>query len=491
MKTLQKITLLLIGLVSFISCENDLELTNPNELSPDTFFETEEQVKSAVNASYANLQTIGTYSRNIFFMFDIMGNEVLGNPQLEQNKVVFTNFSFDSSSELVTEYWNSFYRGINKTNFVIENEARINEIPDTQLSQEMKSKYIGEAKFLRALYYFHIVTRFGDAPLFTENPEGTEGFPRSPASDIYAQIIQDLEDASTGLLPKGSDEEGRATSGAAYALLGKVHLYQENYEEALAAFDNVYGQYTLEPDFYDNFTEQNPNGIESIFEVQFVPDLGNGEFWFSTVTGAGPNEASLRGQEYGLFDWFNVYPSGTLTSEYEDGDPRFDQTFYVEGDEYADGVIEEGDIPLDREVAWRKYQNYYQRGAENQQSGINMNIIRYADVLLMMAEAANSTEVNDQNAAIDYINEVRERVDMPLLEYGLSETEVFEAIVHERQVELAGEQVRFPDLVRWGRAAETLSDMGFQAGVHELFPIPENEIGTNNNIGPEDQNPGY
>jgi hypothetical protein len=188
-----------------------------------------------------------------------------------------------------------------------------------------------------------------------------------------------------------------------------------------------------------------------------------------------------------MFDWFNVYPSDDLRAEFEEGDPRFDQSFYVVGDEYAGGVIDE--IALDRPAGWRKYQNYYQQANENMQSGINMKIIRYADVLLMMAEAAN--EVTSQDEAIGYINEVRDRVDMPLLETGLSKAEVFEAIVHERKVELAGEQVRFPDLVRWGRAAEFLSEFGFQAGVHELFPIPENEIGTNVNISPGDQNPGY
>jgi hypothetical protein len=487
MKSIHTIIILFIGFVLLGSCENDLELTNPNELSPETYFESEDQVKSAVNACYANLQTLGTYSRNLFYMFDNMSHENLGNPQLEQDKRIFLDFSFDASSALVTDYWNSFYRGINKTNFVIENESRINEIPESILSVELKNKYIGEAKFLRALYYFHIVTRFGDAPLFTVNPQNSEGFPRSPSSDIYNQIVLDLEDAATKLLPKGSDEPGRATSGAAYALLGKVQLYQENYQEAYDAFTNVYGNYTLEPNFFDNFIEQNPNGIESIFEVQYAPELGNAEFWFSTVSGAGPNEVSVRGQDYGMFDWFNVYPSDDLRAEFEEGDPRFDQSFYVVGDEYAGGVIDE--IALDRPAGWRKYQNYYQQANENMQSGINMKIIRYADVLLMMAEAAN--EVTSQDEAIGYINEVRDRVDMPLLETGLSKAEVFEAIVHERKVELAGEQVRFPDLVRWGRAAEFLSEFGFQAGVHELFPIPENEIGTNVNISPGDQNPGY
>ncbi|TDN95099.1 putative outer membrane starch-binding protein [Salegentibacter sp. 24] len=478
---------LLMSFALLSSCEDDLELTNPTELSPETFFENEAQLRSSVNAVYANLQTIGTYSRNLFYMFDNMAHENLGNPQLEADKRIFLNFSFDASSSLITNYWDSFYRGINKANFVIGNQEKISEIPTSVVSQEMKDKYVGEAKFLRALYYFHLVTRFGDVPLITEIPEDGDGFPRAPAEDVYAQIIQDLEDASTVLLPKATEQAGRATRGAAYALLGKVHLYRENYEEALNAFENIYGLYSLEDDYFDNFKEETEHGPESIFEVSFDDDMGNSEFWWSSVTGAGPNEVSLRGQDYGMFDWFNVYPSDDLRNEFEDGDPRYEKSFYEVGDEYAGGLIEE--ISLDRPAGWRKYQNYYKEPNEDLTSGINMRIIRYADVLLMMAEAAN--QLGDQNAAIGYINEVRDRVDMPLLETGMAKEEVFEAIVHERKVELAGEQVRFPDLVRWGRAAEFLAPFGFQEGIHEVFPIPETEISSNNNIGPEDQNPGY
>lgn len=476
-----------MSLIVLSSCEDDLELTNPTELSPETFFENEAQLRSSVNACYANLQTIGTYSRNLFYMLDNMSHENLGNPQLEADKRIFLNFSFDASSSLITDYWDSFYRGINKTNFVIANQDRINEIPEPSLSQETKDKYIGEAKFLRALYYFNLVTRYGDIPLITTIPENADGFPRTSSDEVYAQIITDLQDAAAVLLPKGSDELGRATSGAAYALLGKVYLYRENYQEALDAFQNIYGQYSLEENYFDNFREETEHGPESIFEVGFDDDLGNNEFWNSTVTGAGPNEVSLRGQDYGMFDWFNVYPSEDLLNEYEENDSRLDDTYYFVGDTYAGGLIES--INLDRPAGWRKYQNYYKEPNEDLTSGINMKVIRYADVLLMMAEAAN--ELSNQSDAIGYINEVRARVDLPALQSGMSQQEVFDAIVHERKVELAGEQVRFPDLVRWGMAADFLAPFGFQAGIHEIFPIPEREISSNNNLGQEDQNPGY
>ncbi|MCX2836597.1 RagB/SusD family nutrient uptake outer membrane protein [Salinimicrobium sp. MT39] len=467
--------------------EGDLELSNPSGLSPETYFRTEAQVQSAVNAVYANLQTIGLYTRTYFFAMDLMSREALGNPQLEADKRVYLEWSFDASHPPIAWYWDSCYRGINKANFVISNEEKIREIPSTLLSDEKKDKFIGEAKYLRALYYFMLVTRFGDIPLITTVPESGEGFPRSPKEQVYDLIESDLTDASQFLLDKEATENGRATQGAAFALLGKAHLYQEEYEKALAAFDNIYGEYSLEDDYFANFREEDEFGPESIFEVQFDDDLGNSAVWNSNSSGEDANEVTFRGQEYGFNDWFNAYPSPALLDAYEDGDIRFEETFYTVGDTFAGGVIEE--LPLERTAAWRKYQNYYKDVNEDMASGINFKVIRYADVLLMMAEAEN--ELGDQSQAIDYINEVRERAELDPLPDGLSKEEVFDAIVQERMVELAGEQVRFPDLVRWGLAADYLGPYGFQAGKNELWPIPNDEISSNENITQADQNPGF
>ncbi|WP_029033814.1 RagB/SusD family nutrient uptake outer membrane protein [Salinimicrobium terrae] len=467
--------------------EEDFELTNPSGLSPETYFRTEAQVQSAVNAVYANLQTIGLYTRTYFFAMDLMSREALGNPQLEADKRVYLEWSFDASHAPISWYWDSAYRGINKANFVINNEERIDAIPSSLLTEEKKDKFIGEAKFLRAFYYFILVTRFGDIPLITTIPESGEGFPRAPKEEVYDQIEADLIDATQLLLPKEATEDGRADRGAAYALLGKAYLYQEQYQEALDAFNEIYGEYSLEEDYFANFREEDEFGPESIFEIQFDDDLGNSAVWNSNAAGEDANEVTFRGQEYGFNDWFNAYPSDDLLDEYEEGDIRFDETFYVVGDTFAGGVIEE--LPLDRNAAWRKYQNYYKDVNEDMASGINFKVIRYADVLLMMAEAANALGMQEE--AIGYINQVRERAELPLLDLDLVQDEVFDAIVHERFVELAGEQVRFPDLVRWGLAADYLGEYGFQEGINEIWPIPNDEIVSNEAIGPEDQNPGY
>ena len=477
------------------SCsEDNLELTNPNQLSPDTFFKTENQVQSAVNAAYTNFQTHAIYQRYQYFMLDNMSHENDGNPQLEADKREYLDFSFDSSQGAIADYWESCFRGINKSNFVIGNAEAINEIPDSQLSAERKKKFIAEAKFLRSLYYFWLVTKYGDVPLITTIPETTDGVPRSPASAVYDQIVADLRDASNDLLGKGSEDMGRANKEAAIAQLGKVLLFRKDYAGALAEFQKIYGKFSLEPDYFDNFKEETEHGPESIFEIEFDASLGTGAVWNSPVSGAGPNENTFRGQEYGFNDWFNVYPSDDLLDEYEPGDKRYAASFYSVGDTFANGerTVTAGDLTSgsgQKRAGWKKYQNYYKKANEEIESSINFKYLRYSDVLLMMAECEN--ELGNQATAVGYINEVRDRAGLAGISTSLSKEQVFDAIVHERKVELAGEQIRWNDIIRWGIASTELAGTNFQAGKHEVMPIPDREISSNEAIGPEDQNPGY
>ncbi|MTI39256.1 RagB/SusD family nutrient uptake outer membrane protein [Fulvivirga lutimaris] len=502
---------LLIGITN--SCDKDvLDQVDPNRLSPETFLESPSQVQSAVNAIYANLQTRGLFSRHMFFAMDNMGhdNDHTNNPQLEADKLQYLRFTFDATHGPIRAFWESCYHGINKANFLLNSqeklEAAVEEFED--FTEADKNRANGEAQFLRGYYYFLIASRFGDAPLITVIPPDGGGFEKSPQSAIYDQIESDLTAAANNLPAPGDTEPGRASRGAALALLGKVHLYQQEYAEAKAAFDQVYGQYTLAANFYDNFMEETEHNSEIIWGVEYA-NLGNSAQWNSDFNGIGLNETTFRGQEYGFNDWFNVYPSGDLVAEFETGDPRRAQTFYFNGDTFAGGTVslpayddtpDDGiDNPVQRQQAWRKYQNYYRRANEELASTINFQVIRYADVLLMMAEVYNETDPSGA-ATIGYLNEVRDRAGMP--HYGTTEMndagypvttkeERFAAIMHERRVELAGEQSRFPDLVRWGLADDELSQFGFKPNKHEFFPIPQQEINTNEALTNEDQNPGY
>jgi tetratricopeptide (TPR) repeat protein len=494
MKKYKILFLFLTGVFAINSCStNDLELSDPNQITPETYFANEAQVQAAVNAAYANLQTVGLYGRLIWYMMDNMSQENADNPQMEPDKRTFKEFTFNSTNGEIRDYWDSCFRGINKANFVIGNAAIIDAIPATELSVTNRNKFYAEARFLRAQYYWMLVTRFGNVPLHNGDFTQTEGKPISPKADVISLIIEDLEYASTNLFSKGAEDLGRATKGAAQAFLGKVLLYEKKYGEALTSFEKMSG-YDLEPNFYDNFKEETEHGIESVWEVQYDLTLGTADKWGGPVVGAGQNHATFRGQDYGNLNWFNCYPSDDIFNSYEAGDNRITGTMYFVGDTYNNGnnvfIADQFKAEsIEKPRAWKKYQNYYKQTDEAQESGINAKVIRYADVLLMMAECAN--EARTQSEAIGLINRVRNRANLLPLPLTLGKTQVFEAIVQERKVELVGEQVRFDDLIRWDRAATFLSGTGFQAGKHELWPIPDQEISSNPNVTSDDQNPGY
>lgn len=494
MKKFNLILAFVVSIAFTVSCSEDsLELSNPNQLLPDTFFQNPIQVQSAVNAVYANLQTRGLYSRHMFFMMDNMSHENGGNTQLEADKKQYLDFSFDSSHGAIGAYWESCYRGINKANFVIENSDKINAILPSVMPDSEKQKFIGEAKFLRALYYFFIVTRFGDAPLVTVlPPEDGVGPAKSSKADIYNLIVTDLQESIAVLKTKADEEVGRANKGAAQALLGKVYLFLEQYDDALTQFNALSG-YSLEDNYFDNFMEETEHGDESIFEIEYNDDFGTSAQWASDRSGQGPNEATFRGQEYGFNDWFNVFPSDDLLNEYEAGDIRYDQSFWFNGDMFAGGTILVDHFPSNAggNAGWSKYCNYYKDANEDQTSGINFKYLRYADVLLMMAECESMRSGGNQDTAAGLIDQVRDRAGLASIGTGLSQGQIFDALVHERKVELAGEQSRFNDIIRWGNAATELSGTNFTAGKHELLPIPQGEIDANINITSADQNPGY
>ncbi len=398
---------------------------------------------------------------------------------------------------------------------------------------------MGEAQFMRALYYFWLVVKFGDVPIYLGVDPIAEsvGVERKPTSEVWAMIEQDCINAAANLLDKSVEQKGRATKGAAWALLGKARLYQGKYQEALVAFDSVKG-YNLEPVYFDNFKEETENGQESLFEVQFDIGAGYGDQWNSDRNDAGKNEATFRGQEYGVLNWFNVFPSQDLWNEFETPadngvkiDPRRGYCIYQNGDLYNNNTMTmvidstivyaaDGTTILDhyQRRGWRKYQNYYKAATEGavagNESGINMKVIRLADVYLMMAECYANLATPDWTNALLYLNMTRNRADVQMPEYGSAEmntnypvgtlAQFKVALEHERKVELCGEQVRFCDLVRWGRLSDFILNedkpttpkadqaaLSFTSPKNNLWPIPAREISVNANISPEQQNPGY
>lgn len=504
MKKILKIQVsLLLGVLLTLGCSEDLlDLNNPNELSQNNFFENDAQAIAATNAIYAALQTTGTFAREYFFVHDLLSDENRGMGSLEAQRGQLVDYNFDPGNSVIQLYWNGMYRGINRANFVLDN---IDEAED--VSADLRTRLKGEAQFLRAFYYFELVSLFGDIPLLTSQLTAVEGTPKSSAEEVYNVIFSDLDGAEQNLPESfSSDEFGRATKFAAISLKGKARLFRGEYDQAGQELQKVIasGQFSLVDNYFDNFMEETENNAESIWEVQFSTAFGGGNRW--SGDGNGIAETTFRGQEYGWREWRNVTPSSQLVDEFEDGDPRLSETVYRVGDTFFNGTLTiTEDIYPDDFPSWKKYQNHYKQERDSQISGINFRVIRYADVLLMMAEAINQGGFTPSGLSADplfYMNQVRQRtsVDMPPYPTAAypanSQDEIFRAIAHERMVEFAGEQIRNRDIRRWRRAGllgltnHPNPIPQFQA-FQDLLPIPQPEIDNNDALTGADQNVGY
>jgi len=508
-KTMRKILLTIVGILVFtLSCNDDiLDKTNPNEFTPETFYKNGTQIVGAVNAAYSSLQSVDLYCREYFFVHDLRSDDMgSGGGQLETPRAQLLTGTHDAANSLLTSVWRGWYRLIHQANQVIENAPNATE----EVTDELKARVIGEAKFLRAWAYFDLVVLFGGVPLMETYAKGIgEDKPRSGETEVYTLIETDLQDAIQ-MLPLKAEYDanniGRACREAALAMLARVYMQQGKYVEAKpllqeiidgGAFDNW-----KNIPYIENFREEMEFHDESLFEVAFSYDFG-GSSWDGSGQGT-QTEVTFRGQEYGPTAWRNVIPSVSLLNEYEmtskgdpKDDPRYKESFYFIGDTYDNGtkVIEDmqGNDP---KISWKKYQRIYKAATEEQRSGINMRVIRYTEVLLNMAECQNATGFDDE--AIDLLNEVRSRkgIEMPpypTANYPVnSPAEVFRAIVHERRVELAGEQIRNRDILRWRRLGKlTAEPISYFTEKHALAPIPQQEIDSNSELTQADQNPGY
>jgi tetratricopeptide (TPR) repeat protein len=498
----RKLILSLIGTLAFtLSCnDNILDKSNPNEFTPESFYKNGDQIVGGVNAVYSSLQSLDLFCREYFFLHDMRGDDVAsGGGQLETHRGQLLTGTHDASNGVLMQVWRGWYRLIHQANQVIDNAPKATE----NVTEELKLRVVGEAKFLRALAYFDLVTVWGGVPLMETYAKAIgEDKPRATADEVYNLIISDLQTAIANLPLKAEYNDsnvGRANKEAAQNLLARVYMQRGQYnlaEPLLAEIINggAFNDWADVP-YIENFREENEFNTESLFEVAFT-EANGGSSWDATGQGTS-TEVTFRGQEYGPNAWRNLIPSTSLMEEYEkvaDGDPkddpRYNDTFYFIGDEYSNGtkVLENW--------GWKKYQKIYKADNEDQRSGINMRVMRYAEVLLNMAEVQNALGNDDD--AIDYLNEVRSRegVEMPpypTANYPVnSPSEVFRAIIHERRVELAGEQIRNRDILRWRALGKLPSEpLSYYAEKHALAPIPQQEINSNAVLTQADQNPGW
>ena len=453
----------------------------------DDFVEEVEVVNPTAEESGEDFQPVqfvtGVYGRHTDFAYAfsylgiteiISDNADKGSAPTDTgaDKNLLDGLTHNSSVPSIRAMWTQWYKTIGRASQAIEFTETFEPI-----NNDFRTRLIGECKFLRALNYFWLVRAFGPIPLQDVDLVG-----RAPIEDVYAYIEQDLQEAIQAL-PLKSDyanqDLGRATKGAAESLLAKVFLYQEKWQEAADMANTVIssGQYDLEPDYATVWRASTENGIESIFELQGRGEIiAHGIQQYSSTQGA-------RGP--GGFGWGFNTPSEDLLNAFEsEGDDiRRDATIIFRGETLFDGrEIDPGvENPRYNEKA------YSSANAGEGDGDKNIRVLRFAEVLLIRAEALN--ELGQSGDALVPLNRVRTRVNLPNVTT-TDQAALRQAIWNERRLELAMEHDRWFDLLRQGRAAEVMIAHGkpFEVGKHELYPIPNDQLIQTPEM---EQNPGW
>lgn len=498
----KSVVVLLLAITSILACTKKLNVLDGNNPTNESYFKTAIELQNGVNAIYSTLRSGELVGREWFFTHDMRSGECnAGGAQLEAPRAeLLKQPSPAPSNSVMTNVWTGAYQMINRANLVLS------KAPEVTDNVALRDRLVGEAKFLRGWAYFELISQWGDVPLYTETVTSATGFQgKSPAADIYSFIIADLT-AAVQALPDsyGSSDNGRATKGAANALLGRVQMQKGDYAAAKTALLQVYGKYSLVDNYQWNFdgdakddagvtiTTGHEFNSESIFEVVFV-DKGDNNFnWGYNGEGSTSPLSTVRNQEYGI-TWGNVIPSDRLLNEFEANDPRYKFTIFEEGDKIltqspaGPKTLTAADMNVTTSIKsgvtikrfFRKYGIYDWVNSGFHPGGINQRVIRYADVLLMLAEC--EAEVGSPAQAASYINEVRKRpsVNMPPVTL-TSKNDALKAVMHERSVELSVEQVSSIDILRWRKKGYFPSIIPDRVpGQVDLFPIPASETSTN------------
>ncbi|WP_047545768.1 RagB/SusD family nutrient uptake outer membrane protein [Psychroserpens sp. Hel_I_66] len=476
-------------------CTDDfIERPIPYSIDSESYFNSEEEYYNALIGAYDLLQStyanviLGEIASNNTLCGGESATDVIGWQQVDD--MIHTPVNSN-----LKDIWNWMFAGVNRANYILEFQDKTDF--------EGKEIIIAEARFLRAYYYFELVKWFGPVPLKETRfqLEDETIIPRSPVEDVYALIESDLIYASN-TLSYTAPQIGRATKGSAEALLGKAYLYQEKFSDAAIVLENLIqnGPYDLVTDYDTIFESAGENGIESVFEVQYTDvegasfdclqcSEGNVAVGFSGVR-------NFDGPKFSPGFSFNV-PTQDAVDEFEENDVRKEvaildiEAFVANNPSW---VNNDGELGVLYGIGY-EHTGYFNRkylprkrsvnvaGDVNLTNPNNYRAIRFADVLLMAAEAFNRGSISDDKARL-YLNRVRTRATLD--DVTSSGNALTDAIYDERRVELLGEGHQFFDLVRTGRGNQI---DGFSANKNELFPVPFEEIQFSN--GNWQQNPGY
>lgn len=508
---INRILVVFLLLTSFYACQDKLEITDPNRLSSGEYYANQDQAVAAVDAIYNALIIDGMYQRITPIYNDGRGDE-LSSRSPWTFMTGFSAFTVPPTDGALEIFWAGHYIMVSRANQALD---KIPDIPD--VDRDLRERLLGQAYFLRALAYFNLTNNLDKVPLILEVPQGSESFYPSNAEItqemIYAQVQSDLENAIsrlpvnyTSVSGPDNGQVGRATKGAAQSLLGKLHLYKGEYPEAVGYFAEVVNsnQYSLAPNYADLFTQDpavergNPG---KIFWAEFTTSANSDFNWGGDPTVNWRQFLALT-PTYSVGDFFDFYPTAFLYNEMRaertiEGnlDPRYHTTILsyepdegyttAYGVDWFDRGFAEGDYFI------KKYTNAVD-GSDAFTSGFNYHIIRYADVLLMYAEALANTGSIAPAAA--YVQQVRDRAKLPdrEAEFAAYNLDQFMAqLEHERIMEMAIEGKRWHDIKRWGKLSnaselEELKAHDFEFNTftpgREYIPIPQTELDRNPNL---------
>lgn len=457
---MKKIFIYIITVITFTACSDDFTdlapISNRNEAN---FYNNSDDFIFGINASYRGLQSTEVYGRAYWTMFEMRGDNTDQGPDqtgLASQYTVINTFTEDALNEQIGASWRGSYKVIANSNVII---SRIDAV---EMDGDLKKRIIGEALFLRSLMYYHLAVAFGNIPLqLTPFVPGDELI-QVDANTVYNQLVLDLTLAEENL-GLSSEEAGRATKGAAATLLAKVYLTLGKKTEAATVLRRIkdsYG-YRLLLDYASIWGDENENNEESIFEVQYISGgIGQGSAFTNEFS---PNAFLQNGQGFG-----RNRPTDAMRNAYEENDTRFSPSMGTSW------INASGDVVVANFV--NKFKG--NPPMEND-SDINFIVFRYADVLLMLAEA-----IGESPESYGYINLVRFRAGLPNIDAATSGT-FQEKLLHERQVELAFENHRWADLKRFGVAKQKVNQAEPfipESSVRELFFIPQREMDINKNF---------
>lgn len=464
---MKKNVLMISALIAFIlscsSCEDFLNQEPISNSSVTGFYKTQADIEQGIAGAYNSLQSYKQYGAHFIFFMEVRSDNTYTESTTTSGGIYgdFDLFRTAPTNSILELTWAGCYEGIQRCNLILDN------IDYVSMDEILKKQYKGEMLFIRALTYFNLVRIWGDVPLVTkavEDPFDAFEFTRTPLSDVYQQIVADLNDASNMLSEKvDKNRIGAITVGAANTLLGKVYLTLKEYSKATVVLKKVIDSnvYKLLDNYADVFNVLNKNSAESILEIQYNKDVTDQGSRFANIFAPKGSTEVTGGVGTSLGD--NT-PSKDLYKKYEEGDLR---------KEVSIGQILDGRLYCKKFVVAPVLPN---------QSDANFIVLRYADVLLMYAEALNEIAYEADGDALKYLNKIHERAGLKAYTFTeLSNQELFrEAVWKERRFELAFENHRWFDLLRTGKAVEIMNASAKGEFVVEpyqlVFPIPQSEI---------------